>query len=207
MEIKRPSVSRETRALLITMLVSIAALWGLARLRFPERPIGPNPVQPVLAQLAPASPLESFAAAVRDLEPRILPALMVLEGGGEDRDSAIGFRLPDGFVATFSGISTVETEAGRLVARDATTGLSIVAPRGPEFPSVTRQWTHWTPNPSPRFLLAAELSRGRLFLRPVFIGSFTATLSPIWATDVWAFPADADIEPGTFLFTAEGSFA
>jgi hypothetical protein len=200
-------VSRETRALLITMLVSIAALWGLARLRFPERPIGPNPVPSVLAQLAPASPLESFAAAIRDLEPKILPTLVVLNGHGEDAVSAIGLRLPDGLVATFAGVAAWEQEAERLIARNEATGLSIFPAPASEFPSVLRQWTYWTPHPSSRFLLAAELSRGRLFLRPVFIGSFTAMPWPPWGTDVWALPPDAETKPGTFLFTTEGSFA
>jgi hypothetical protein len=206
-EIRRPSVSRDTRALLITMLVSITALWGLARLRFPERPMGPNPVPPVLAQLAPASPLESFAGAVRDLEPKILPTLVVLSGDGEDRDAAIGLRLPDGLVATFADVATWEHEAALLIARNDATGLSIFPAPTSEFPTVLRQWTHWAPNPSPRFLLAAESSRGRLFLRPVFIGSFKAMPWPPWGTEVWALPPGAAINPGTFLFTTEGSFA
>jgi hypothetical protein len=206
-EIRRPSVSRDTRALLITMLVSVTALWGLARLRFPERPMGPNPVPPVLAQLAPASPLESFAGAVRDLEPKVLPTLVVLSGNGEDRDSAIGLRLPDGLVATFADVATWEQEAGRLIARNAATGLSIFPAPASEFPTVRRPWTHWTPNPSARFLLAAESSRDRLFLRPVFIGSFRAMFWPPWGTEVWALPPDAEIKPGQFLFTTEGSFA
>ena len=206
MEIRRPSVSRDTRALLITMLVSITALWGLARLRFPERPIGPNPMPPVLAQLAPASPLESFAGAVRDLEPKILPTLVVLSNG-EDRDPAIGLRLPDGLVATFADVAAWEHEAGLLIARNDVTGLSIFPAPASEFPTVLRPWTHWTPNPSARFLLAAESSRGRLFLRPVFIGSFRPMSWPPWGTEVWALPPDAEIKPGTFLFTTEGSFA
>jgi hypothetical protein len=206
-EIRRPSVSRDTRALLITMLVSITALWGLARLRFPERPIGPNPVPPVLAQLAPASPLESFAGAVRDLEPKILPTLVVLNGNGEGRDSAIGLRLPDGLVATFADVAAWEHEAGLLIARNDATGLSIFPAPPSEFPTVLRPWTHWTPNPSSRFLLAAESSGARLFLRPVFIGSFRPMSWPPWGTEVWALPPDAEIKPGTFLFTTEGSFA
>jgi hypothetical protein len=161
----------------------------------------------VLAQLAPASPLESFAGAVRDLEPKILPTLVVLSGNSDDRDAAIGLRLPDGLVATFADVAAWEHDAGLLIARNDATGLSIFPAPASEFPTVLRPWTHWTPNPASRFLLAAESSRGRLFLRPVFIGSFRAMPWAPWGAEVWALPPDARIRPGTFVFTTEGSLA
>ena len=48
----RPRVSRETRLLLTAGVLAVAALWLLARIRFPERPATPNPVPAVLSQLA-----------------------------------------------------------------------------------------------------------------------------------------------------------
>jgi hypothetical protein len=47
----RPRVSRETRLLLAAGVMAVAALWLLARIRFPERPVSPNPVPSVLSQL------------------------------------------------------------------------------------------------------------------------------------------------------------
>ena len=49
----RPKVSRETRRLLTAVLIAILAIWILARIRFPEEQATPNPVAPLLGQLAP----------------------------------------------------------------------------------------------------------------------------------------------------------
>ena len=67
----RPSVSRDTRLLLGIVLASIALLWVLARIRFPDRVPTSNPVPPVLAQLAPPSPLDEIAESVAQLQPRL----------------------------------------------------------------------------------------------------------------------------------------
>ena len=48
----QPVISRETRLLLITIVVSVCTLWLLARLRFQDRPVAAT-VAPVLAQLRP----------------------------------------------------------------------------------------------------------------------------------------------------------
>jgi hypothetical protein len=56
-------VSRETRLLLMTMLMSVVVLVALARIRFPQRPVTPNIVSPLLAQLTSASPFEALASS------------------------------------------------------------------------------------------------------------------------------------------------
>src|SRR5688572_21501240 len=76
MERRRPRVSRETRLLLGIVLLSLAALWVLARMRFPNRPSSANPVPPILAQLAPESPFDVISSTIRDLEP-VLSAVLV----------------------------------------------------------------------------------------------------------------------------------
>src|SRR5688572_3299582 len=75
----RPSVSRETRLLLLTALFALLALWVLARLRFPERPITANPVPPILSQLVPAPGFEDLASAVFNLQSRLSPNLFALD--------------------------------------------------------------------------------------------------------------------------------
>src|SRR6478672_11624419 len=76
----QPSVPRDTRLLLAIVLISVALLWVLARIRFPERPSTPNPVPPVLAQLAPSSAFDDIVAAVSRLQPRLAPALAPVDG-------------------------------------------------------------------------------------------------------------------------------
>lgn len=51
--LRRSRISRDTRLLLITVCIAVAALWVLARLRFPDRPATANPIPPLLTQLAP----------------------------------------------------------------------------------------------------------------------------------------------------------
>ncbi len=80
----RPRVSRETRLLLTTALVAIAALWVLARIRFPDSPATPNPVAPLLSQLATTPTLDGLASEVTQLQARIEPSLVAL-----DRSAAV----------------------------------------------------------------------------------------------------------------------
>ena len=76
---RRRPLSRETRLLLMTILVSFAALWVLARIRFAERPVTPNPITPVLTQLAPPPVFEQLSSAVFQVESRLSPVLMGIE--------------------------------------------------------------------------------------------------------------------------------
>src|SRR5688572_6664187 len=76
-----PVISRETRLLLITILVSITSLWILARIRFQERPITSAPVPPVLAQLRPAAGYADLARVIADIRTSV---------------AAVVFASPDG---------------------------------------------------------------------------------------------------------------
>jgi S1-C subfamily serine protease len=67
----RPRVSRETRLLLTTALVAVTTLWGLARVRFPDRPPPPNPVAPILTQLAARPALDELAGELDDVSTRL----------------------------------------------------------------------------------------------------------------------------------------
>ena len=71
----QPVISRETRRLLITMLLAVAALWVLARIRFQERPVTSTPVPNVLAQLRPTSSYEDLARLIAEIRPVITAAV------------------------------------------------------------------------------------------------------------------------------------
>ena len=97
MERRRPRVSRETRQLLGIVAVSVTVLWGLARLRYPHEAATPNPVPPVLAQLAPASPFDAVASSLADVLPQVEPLLMALtfrdpDSGASHVRAGLGFR-------------------------------------------------------------------------------------------------------------------
>jgi S1-C subfamily serine protease len=67
----RPRVSRETRLLLTTALVAVTTLWGLARVRFPDRPPAPDPVTPILSQLASRPALDELAGKIAGVQSRL----------------------------------------------------------------------------------------------------------------------------------------
>src|SRR5688500_4634406 len=75
----RPRVSRETRLLLTAGVLAIATLWLLARVRFPERPVTPNPVPSVLGQLARGPNYDDLAGEIAQLQQRLEPSLLALE--------------------------------------------------------------------------------------------------------------------------------
>src|SRR6476646_4065220 len=79
----RPSVSRETRLLLTIIVISVALLWVLARIRFPGKAASPSPVSPVLAQLAPPSAFEDITSTVAQLTPHISELISVIAVSAE----------------------------------------------------------------------------------------------------------------------------
>jgi len=212
----RPRVSRETRLLLTTVLISIAVLWVLARLRFPERAAPANPVSPVLTQIAPRSGFADLAAEVSDLQGRVLRPFVPLEfypgrtpiTPTAPRIAALRVRQ-DLALALLEptpeqGPGPVLTSA-TVVAHDLASGLLIVSVP----PQAPPELQYWAPRraESSRYMLVTDLSEGGLTLRPVFIGAFHASDSPVWGAPVWTVPAHTDIRPGTFLFTTTGALA
>jgi hypothetical protein len=217
MEPYRPTVSRETRLLLSIVLLSLAMLWVLARIRFPGGSSTPNPVGPVLAQLSPPSALEGIASAVAQLAPRlegILSPIAVQRrtGGltpGGTRDVVPALRVRGGIAVALTD-HTVDPQpaAGsgmQLAAHDSASGLAVFRVQGDE----ARELTMWSPRglQYPRFLIAADVSRDGAALHPVFIGSLDTVVSPLWDGPIWAAPEHADLKPGAFVFTPEGELA
>jgi hypothetical protein len=212
----RPHVSRETRLLLTIALVSVASLWLLARVRYPDRPATPNPVPPVLAPFVPPSPLDAIAAAVREVEPRLTPALLVLDrrfqpisGGGSGQGELTALRLRDDLAVVLLAPpdpkDRTRGKQGPVVARDGASGVALVAvPAAPAPPLV--QWTA-ARRPTARFLIAAGGSPDGISFRPIFLGAFHAVSSALWESEVWALPSGSDLRPGTFVFTPDGAWA
>jgi hypothetical protein len=217
MEPYRPTVSRETRLLLTIVLISLSMLWVLARIRFPGRSSTPNPVAPVLAQLAPPSALEDIASAVAQLAPRLEGILSPIEvqprapmlAPGAARDVVPALRVRDGMaVALTDEPVDPQPAAGngmQMAAHDSASGLAVFRVPADD----ARELTRWSPRglQYPRFLIAADVSRDGAALHPVFIGSLDSVVSPLWDGPIWATPQHADLHQGAFVFTVEGEFA
>ncbi len=217
MKSSRPSVSRDTRLLLGIVLVSIAMLWILARIRFPDRVPTSNPVPPVLAQITPSSPLDDIAASVAQLEPRLQPLIVGVEvqiqggqgaGATQSMVSALRFR-DDLAVALIGGRAGAEPRVvgATEVARDPASQLSVIRVAGGSgsAPSLST----WTPRrlAYPRFMISAAASTRGASFRPIFIGSLQTTASPTWSGAIWMLTPPVDLPPGTFLFTVDGALA
>ena len=190
----QPLVSRETRRLLVTILVSVTALWVLARIRFQERPAASTPVPNVFAQLRPVSSYADLAQAIGDIRPAIVAAVSASSGGGAS------LRIRED-----AAITLAPGAADTLLASDRATGLAIVRHEHREMPGLMP----WAPRllDYPRYLVAADVTGDRVALRPVFTGGLFPSNSPLWSGELWAIPRSAAIAPGTFVFTTDGAFA
>jgi PDZ domain len=201
-----PHLSRETRLLLVTIMISMAALWALARLRFPNRPATPNPVAPLLTQLAVPVGFDDLASEVSKIESRLLPSLVPVELTGA---FVAALRVRDDIGATLlaSGGQSAKLEADSptLLAHDPVSGLALVRVPGAPAPELTP----WAPPrlDTPRYLLASDFSQRGASLRPVFIGRLYPVMNPAWPGETWVLPARTNVAPGDLLFTVDGALA
>jgi hypothetical protein len=213
----RPSVSRETRLLFLTVLISLVALWVLARVRFADRALASNPVAPVLTQLAAAPVFDQLSTAVAQINKQTAPLLIevgVRTSAGRPAGTVSALRFPGGIAVSLLGPSMVidaagETPEASLVARDPATGLTIfTAPAGETTAEISPQLSMWSPRRpnDPRFLIAADATFEGVASRPVFVGSLGSTPSPLWGDTIWSLPPDAVFDPGAFVFTTDGAF-
>lgn len=197
----RPRVSRETRLLLVTILVSMASLWALARIRFPERPATTNPVPPLLTQLAAPPGFDDLASEVSKLDSRVLPSLVPIgqTNSLRVRDAVGAILLPN------TGDAALPAHDLKVIARDGPTGLALITVSGAPAPELV-PWTTQRLERS-RYMIASDLSPQGASLRPVFVGRLHAGSNPAWSGGVWIVPARTDVTPGEFLFASDGSLA
>jgi hypothetical protein len=189
-----PVISRETRRLLLTIVLAVAALWVLARIRFQERSVASTPVPNVLAQFTPASSYADLARLIADIRPGITAAVSASAGGG-----------PALRIREDAALTLLPGSADTLLMSDRATGLAIVHQERGDMPGLMP----WVPRllDYPRYLVAADVTGEHVALRPVFIGGLFPVTSPIWSGELWALPRATSIAPGTFVFTTDGALA
>ena len=153
----RPRVSRETRLLLTTALVAVAALWVLARIRFPDLPATPNPVAPLLSQLAITPTFDGLASEVAQLQARIEPSLVTLDASalvaaGEDSSPParlMALRIRDDLAIALlpAAISPVPAATDRVLGIDTASGLVVIRiAAGPAAPGLRPRGRHAGPS-------------------------------------------------------------
>jgi hypothetical protein len=211
----RPRVSRETRLLLTAGVIAVAALWLLARIRFPDRPVTPNPVPSVLSQLASGPRYDDLAGEIAQLHARLQPLLLRLDapsgavGASPTFLRTTAIRLRDNLAVAVvpSGSNQALGDAATILVRDRASGLAVVrvVTTVSTYPPLVA-WTPRQPQQS-RYLFASDVSLDGMALRPVFVGSLDPLDSPLWSEQIWAVPARTDLAAGSLLFTSSAEFA
>lgn len=212
----RPRISRETRLLLTAALLAIATLWVLARIRFPDRPPSPNPVTPLLSQLAISPKFDDLAAEILELESRLGPSLLPLAvpsrgveaGDRRNPGATAALRVRDDLAVAVLEPGTHESIASgwNTVVQDPGSGLTLVRVSDGRSAGAP---VPWTPRrlQEPRYLVASDASLQTISLRPVFIGGLDPVESPAWSQPIWLLPSRTDVAPGAFVFSSTGELA
>jgi hypothetical protein len=203
----RPRVSRETRRLLAAASLALLALWVLARLRFPERPV-PNPVSPVLTQISPPATFADLSGEIEEVRRRITSALAEVtwpptaSPDGNTRTFP-AWPLRDDLAIAMVPAAFTDT-AGGVVSLDPPTGLVVIRTTNPA--AGTRPI--WTPDrlELPRYLFSAAPARSHPSVIPAYVSSLEPMRSPAWSSEIWRVPAASGLTAGGFVFTAAGEW-
>src|SRR5215471_12734628 len=129
-EVYTPRTSRETRLLLTTAALAMAVLWILARVRYPDRPVSPSPVQPLFSQLSIAPKFEQLASEVADVLARVDGALIPLRisaprWNGFASDTLVALKLTPGSALTWlpPDMADGDLRDATVLGRDWASGL------------------------------------------------------------------------------------
>jgi S1-C subfamily serine protease len=203
---------RETRLLLVTIIVSAAVLLLLAQFRFPDE-VGPQPVEPApapLERLAARGAYDELASAMADLERRIAPRVVVFRvqparSSGEfvvaprvTADRAVALLGPDETLAA-AGEAQPAILGREFINHITVLGVSpaedaIASPRAGQ------------PRQGPRYVVAVEGTPQGLSLRPVYVGRVGTLQESAGASFVALSGLQSPLARGTAVFTLEGAF-
>lgn len=212
--------TRETRLLVVTIVLSVSVLLALARLRFPG-------AEPPARLSLPARPLQPFAdravfddlgAAVARVGALVRPALRVVTL--EEGEAVAGTTLAEWLAAPRRPVShavAIHVGGGRFVALQAPAAHIATSPeltlvgRDPLRALVVLTGapgaaTLTSSRPSlPAFVVVAEATAAGVSVRPWFGSSAEGLRDPRWSDPVIPLGAGAPA-PGALVFSLEGAF-
>lgn len=214
------SAGKETRLLVVTIVVSIVMLLVLARFRFPARPApaAEPPPQP-LERLAARATYDELTSILRGVNDRVSVAVVAVSLVAEDADvgdrpatraSTAAVRLPGNraIALTRPGqrIDAVKPTAITLVATDERRGVSLLSIAGlPGSPPDVLDSTEALE--APGYLAAIEATPAGLAVRPMYFGRIDRVADPAWTDPVLRFSALQQALPeGAAIFTLRGEF-
>ncbi len=216
---RRPRITRETRLLLLTIGVSVAALLLLARFRFPAQTPIVNPAPLPLERLAARATYDELATIMAQLQARVQPGMVVLHVApavaGADAATGMPQYVPAirvgeqlalawlGSDAQVQGLAGSETAVPVVLSRDRLRRLALVrVPPAAEVPAWLREQS---PTPRvPGYFAVAEGGHGGVALRPLYLARLDALSDPRWPRPLLLMGGEVDAAPGSFVFTLEG---
>jgi membrane-associated protease RseP (regulator of RpoE activity) len=210
--------ARETRLLLLTLCVSVAVLFLLARFRFPERPISELATPQPLTRLARSTTFDDLSATLKDLLHQADGAIVVMRVSAPIGAGASGTRLvpalrvrDDLAVAMLQGDARVEAiddlavSANAIVARDEVRGLALVRVPPLSAPALSVQPQSEALD-LPGFLVVMDAAPGGPAIRAEFVSRVSTRAHPAWDTAVLALGGVTNVRPGAAVFTLAGRF-
>lgn len=214
------SAGKETRLLIVTIVVSIVLLLVLARFRFPARPApAAEPAPQPLERLAARATYDELTSILRGVDAHVSGAVVAVNIVAEDETGADGAprRASTAAVRIADNRAIALTRAGRhidavnatgvtLVATDERRGVSLLAIAGgagspPDILDSN------TPIEAPGYLAAIEATPAGLAVRPMYFGRVDHVTVPAWSDPVLRFSALQQALPeGAAIFTLRGEF-
>lgn len=211
---------RDTRLLIITIVVSIVMLLVLARFRFPTRPApAAEPPQP-LEQLAARATYDELTSILRGVNEQVSDSVAAVTVVARDESALEATSRPLSTVAIWlrSGRAVALTPPGRgisgtpngtgvkVVATDARRGVSLLTiPGAPGSPPNVVDPTKTID--APAYLAAIEATSAGLAIRPMYFGRVDRTNVPGWTDALLRFSALPQALPsGVAIFTLQGEF-
>jgi hypothetical protein len=214
-----PGARRETRLLLVTIIVSALMLFLLARFRFPARG-GETPEPPTqpLERLAASATYDELAGILRGVDRQVSSAIIsvatVPESDVATEDSSTAFvpavRIGDSRAVALPGSSRrVVAQPGRyeVVAADSPHGIALLNVPATDSASVPRLAVIDTLPPAPGYLAAIEATANGPAVRPLYFGRLDRVKDPRWKEPILRFSALQQMLPaGAAVFTLDARF-
>jgi S1-C subfamily serine protease len=198
--------TRETRLLLLTLAVSVAALLLLARFRFPERPLTDLSTPQPLTRLTRVTAFDELSAMLRDLLRQFEGAVVLAQTPDVSlallvRDDLALVPLPAG--ARVEAVAGSPLPANGIVARDEQRGLAVVRVPGYTAPEISLQPLA-TPLEAPGYVAILEAAPDGPTIRAEFVSRYSTEAHAGWDQPVLVLSGTATAKPGSLLFTLSG---
>ena len=223
------SWTRETRLLLLTIIVSAGVLAVLAQFRFPDVQRLEPLAQP-LDRLAARATFDELAGIIERLDRRIAPSIVVLRVGSRAVPAPRSLRdllsepaeprpqsgfvpslriLPDVALALLEPGASVQGVLGDpqavplVLASDPVRRVALVRVPAALDP-ISWRWQGVVAVNTPRYVGVVEGTRGGTTMRPVFLGKADRFEESRWETPLVVLGHEAMATEGAFIFSLEG---